>query len=717
MPSKLSGKDFLVRWVALWLGLAGLLVNAAAQTPRIARLNDGTAYREDRILIVPKPDRAASLGQLHRQSRARVRRTFPGMGNIQVLELPAGVSAAEMVNRYRQSGEVESADLDVMLSACGLPNDPRLVNGEQWHLNNFGQSGGVFGADMHAADAWNIQNSASNIIVAVIDSGIRRTHQDLAANLWVNSGEIAGNGIDDDHNGAVDDVNGINTTTATPTGNLTDNFGHGTHVAGILGAVGNNGIGVSGVARRVKIMACRFLDDSGNGFATDLIECLNYARTNGAKVVNCSFETPGPINTALSNAFWSMRSSGVVVVAAAGNSGLDTDVAPRYPACFEIDNIISVMASSRGDAYLGYNYGATTVDLAAPGFEILSTYSRSDTDYYSMGGTSMATPCVAGAAALILAKFPNLTPQQVINRIKGTVDPLPAFAGKCATGGRLNLARALSGGFAIYPGTYSWVPTNGMTSLSLTDNAVSSARVLPFTFRYSGKNYTNLFVGANGVLGFSSLGLMNTSNTDLPVSSTPNALLCPLWDDLNPASGGQVWYGTQGTEPNRSVVVSWVDVPHKQTIGGQTKFTFQAILYENQNIRFQYAKVDSGNPQYVQGLSATIGLEDFMGGVAAKYSYNGSPSVVTNDQSLLFIPDGVRGLQPSVEYMANAQGSGCEIRVTGPPDERCIVQISSNLVSWTGLVTNLIPANGVLSLNDTFVPGSKARFYRALIQP
>ena len=716
MPSILSGNIFWARWIALGLVLAGLLADAAAQSPRVSRLKDGTAYREDRILIIPKADRAASLGRFHSQSRARVRKMFPGMGNIHVLELPAGVSALEMVNRYRQSGEVESADLDIVLTACGLPDDPRLVNGEQWHLNNFGQSGGVFGADMHAAEAWDIQNSASNIIVAVIDSGIRRTHQDLAANLWVNPGEIPGNGIDDDHNGAIDDVNGINTTTATPTGTLTDNFGHGTHVAGILGAVGNNGIGVSGVARRVKIMACRFLDDGGNGFASDLTECLDYARTNGAKVINCSFETPGPINGGLSNAFWRLRSSGVVVVAAAGNSSLDTDIVPRYPACFEIDNIISVMASSRSDTYLGYNYGATTVDLAAPGWEILSTYNRSDSDYYSLSGTSMATPCVAAAAALVLAKFPNLTAQQVINRIMGTVDPLPAFSGKCVTGGRLNLARALSGGFGIHPGTYSWVPTNGMTSLTLTDNGVSPARVLPFTFRYGGKNYTNLYVGANGVMGFVSLNLGSTSNTDLPLSATPNALVCPLWDNLNPAAGGNVWFGTLGTAPNRSAVVSWVDAPHFTTAGGQTKFTFQAILYENQNIRFQYARVNDGNPAYVQGLSATIGLEDFMGGAAAKYSYNGS-SMVTNGQSILFIPDGRPGLLPAVEYVSSTPGSGYQFRVTGPPAERCIVQTSSNLVSWTGLMTNLIPDDGVLAVSEPLDAGPVRRFYRAVIQP
>lgn len=717
MPSKLSEKVRFVRRLALWVGFFGLLSSAFAQSPRITRLNDGSAYREDRIMIVPKAGRSATLSRFHAQSKARLKKSFPGMGNIQVLEVPAGVSAAEMLARYRQSGEVESADFDVVLTASALPNDPRLVNGDQWYLNNFGQSGGLFGADMHAAEAWNNLNSASNIIVAVVDSGLRVTHQDIAANLWVNPGEIPGNGIDDDHNGAIDDVHGINSTGVSPSGNLTDYFGHGTHVAGILGAVGNNSVGISGVAWNVRIMACRFLDDFGNGYASDLIECLDYARTNGAKVINCSFETPGPINTLLSNAFWNLRSSGAVVVAAAGNSGLDTDIAPRYPACFAIDNIISVMASSRNDSYVAYNYGATSVDLAAPGLEILSTYYRSDSDYYSMSGTSMATPCVAGAAALVMAKFPNLSAQQVISRILATVDRFPAFSSLCVSGGRLNLARALAGGYSIRPGTYSWVPTNGMTSLALTDNGVSPAQALTFAFNYSGREYTNLYVGANGLVGFQSLSMSLTGNTDLPVSALPNAIVCPFWDDLNPTASGEVWFGVLGTEPNRCAVVSWVDVPHKVTTGGQTKFSFQVILYENRNIRFQYARVDAGNPQYVQGRSATIGMEDFMGGVATKYSYNGSSAIVTNGQSILFIPDGATGMELSVQYLTGPPGGGRRLRVTGLPAERCVVEVSSNLISWFALTTNVISESGVMDILDPAIAVPSPRFYRAVLQP
>lgn len=716
MPSKLSGNIFWTRWVAVCLGVAGFWIQtSAAQSPRITHLKDGSAYREDRILIVPKSGRVAAMPSLHSRLKARLKKSFPGMGNIQVLEVPRGVSAAELIARYRQSADVESADFDIVLSSCALPNDPRVVNGDQWHLNNFGQSDGLFGADIDADTAWSNLNSASNIIVAVVDSGLRVTHQDIAANLWVNPGEIPGNGVDDDGNGAVDDVHGLNSTGVSPSGNVTDYFGHGTHVAGIVGAVGNNGLGVSGIAWNVRIMPCRFLDDFGNGYATDLIECLNYARTNGAKVVNCSFETPGPINNSLSNAFWNLRNAGIVVVAAAGNSGLDTDVAPRYPACFAIDNIISVMASTRNDTYLGYNYGATTIDLAAPGIDIYSTYYRSDSDYYPMSGTSMATPCAAGAVALVMAKFPGLTAQQVVNRVLSTVDKLPEFSGLCATGGRLNLARALSGGFMIRDGSYAWVPTNGMTSLALTDNGVSSAQFLDFTFSYAGRNYTNLYVGANGILGFLSLSLSASSNADLPTSTLPNSIICPFWDDLNPAGGGQIWFGTRGNAPNRSAVVTWTDVPHR--LSSSTKFSFQAILYENQNIRFQYARVNSGNGQYIQGKSATIGLEDFMGGTAAKYTYLGAPAVVTNGQSLLFIPDGKAGLIPTVEHDSSLSGGGCRLRIRGFPGEQCVLQMSTNLVSWTGISTNFLSDDGQITIDDSSGPPSPQRFYRAVLQP
>lgn len=722
MPSLLSEKNVHMLLAALLLAAFTAIDVDAAPLPRVTRLADGTEFREDRILIIPKAGRAAELGRLHGQTGARLRKAFPRMGNIFVLELPEGVSARDVVERYRRSGHVDAVSLDVVLHACALPNDPFVANGEQWHLNNFGQAGGLFGADIHASKAWDVQNNATNVIVAVIDSGARVTHQDLAASLWVNPGEIAGNGIDDDGNGVVDDVNGINAIANPATGNVSDGAGHGTHVAGIIGARSNNGLGGSGIAPGVKVMVCKFLNDSGAGFLSDMVQALDYARNEGARVANCSFEIPYNLLNAsdfavMSNAFWNLRTDGVLVTAAAGNTGLDTDAAPRYPACFDIDNIISVMASTRQDTYSLYNYGQTTVDLAAPGISIYSTYNLSDTFYQPLSGTSMAAPCVAGAAALVLAKYPSLTAQQVIRRIKETVDPLPSFATRCVTGGRLNAARALQGGYAIRPATYSWIPTNGMTPLSLADDGVSAARPLPFTIHFGGKSYTNLYVSANGLVGFQNIALGATGNTDLPSSITPNAIICPLWDNLNPsASGAQVWWGTNGSGTNRSVVATWANVPHVVNSGGLTKFTFQVILYENQNIRFQYASVQSGHPQYVQGLDATIGLEDFTGGIATKYSYLGS-SLVTNSQSMLFIPDGTAFPQPTLQYLSGPGAAGYQFMVSGHPSERCVIQASTNLVNWTGVITNVIPPEGILTVQDLGAAALKHRFYRAILQP
>lgn len=722
MPRQLSDNFFCALVIAILLSLAGTPAATAAPLPRVTRLTDGTEFREDRILIIPKANRAAELGRFHGQVGARARKSLRRMSNIVVLELPGGVSARDIVERYRRSGHVDAVSLDVVLRACALPDDPLVANGGQWHLNNFGQSSGVFGADIHASEAWEIQNNATNVIVAVVDSGARITHQDLASSLWVNPNEVPGNGIDDDGNGVVDDIHGINAIPNPPTGNLADGAGHGTHVAGIIGARSNNSLGGSGVAPGARIMICKFLNDAGSGFLSDMVQALDYASSEGARIANCSFEIPYNLLNAsdfavMSNAFWNLRSAGVLVTAAAGNSGLDTDLAPRYPACFDIDNIVAVMASSRQDTYTLYNYGLTTVDLAAPGISIYSTYNHFDSEYVPLSGTSMAAPSVAGAAALILAKYPNLSAQQVIRRIKETVDPLPAFATRCVTGGRLNVARALQGGYTIRPATYSWVPTNGMTPLSLTDDGVSGARPLPFTFNFGGKSYTNLYVSANGLVGFQNIALGATGNTDLPTAITPNSIICPLWDNLNPAAtGAQVWWGTNGSGTNRSVVATWSNVPHFVTTGGQTRFTFQVILYENQNIRFQYASVESGKPQYIQGLDATIGLEDFMGAVATKYSYLGS-SVVTNGQSMLFVPDGTAFPQPTLQYLSGPGVAGYQFLIRGHPSERCIVQGSTNLVHWTGIATNIIAADGTLAVQDLGASALKNRFYRAVMQP
>ena len=713
MPSKISWTIFGARLGALCL-LALAPPAGLAQEPVIVRPPDGPAYREGRVLIIPKTGRGAALGRFHGQLGARLRKAFPRLANIHVVELPRGLSARDAVARYRQSGHAAVVELDYWIGASTSPNDPRFTNGDQWHLNNFGQAGGLADADIDAPEAWSIRNSASNIVVAVVDSGIRSSHQDLTNTLWINPGEIAGNGVDDDANGFVDDVHGMNAVGAG-SGNPNDDFGHGTHVAGVIGATGNNGLGVSGVAWGVKIMSCKFLDRFGDGTLSDLDECLDYAVAKGAKVVNCSFES-SVASVTLSNAFLELRNAGILVVAAAGNNGTDNDVSPRFPASFPMDNIIAVTATTRTDDQ-AYNYGATSVHLGAPGVSILSTRNQSDSHYTSDSGTSYAAPCVAGAAALLLAEFPGLTYRQIIDRLLATVDPLPSLAARCTTGGRLNLANALAGGYAIQTAAYSWVPTNGTTSIMLADDGVSTARALPFPFPFGGRHYTNLYISANGLVGFANVALGATGNMDLPTTATPNAIICPLWDNLNPAAGGSVWFGACGVAPYRSAVVSWVDVPHFVTTGGQTRFTFQVLLHESGQIAFQYASVQNGNPTYVRGLSATIGVEDFMGAVAAKYSYNGTPATVINNQSMLFIPRGNTGPQPLLTRLDGPHGGPFELRVTAQVGSRCVIKASDDLSSWTSLATNVIPSSGLWHFTDPTTGAHLQRFYQAASLP
>src|SRR6266542_3346158 len=423
-------------------------------------------FRNDRILVKPKSGILLSVPDLLLGSS--VLDEFPSVGHLQVVQLPAGQSAQEAIADLLQSGLVEYAEPDFQVSALAVPNDFRYNDGSLWGLHNTGQFGGLPGADIHAQDGWDIQNSAANIIVAVIDTGVRYTHEDLANNMWNNPGEIAGNGLDDDGDGYVDDVHGINAIANT--GDPNDDHGHGTHVSGTVGAVGNNNVGVVGVAWRVQIMACKFLDSSGNGFISDAIKSMDYARSKGAKVVNASWGSISFTSSALHDAIDSLRQAGIIFAAAAGNSAANNDVRPLYPASYELDNIISVAATMRTDDLAFFSdYGATTVDLGAPGAAIFSCWNGSDNDYRYNDGTSMAAPHVAGTCALMMAHYPNDNYQQIISRILSNIDPLPALAGKCVSGGRLNLQRALSGGAPppVVTADFTASPTSGNVPLTV----------------------------------------------------------------------------------------------------------------------------------------------------------------------------------------------------------------------------------------------------------
>ena len=415
------GRFLLFAGVAALI-VVGLTTSGGAQSTQ-------PAYREDRILIMPKAGiNRAALDSFHLARKGKVLQTFDGIGHLQVLSVPKGETVPGLIAQYQKSGLVEFAEPDYEIHAAATPNDPGYTN--LWGLNNTGQNSGTPGADIHATNAWDVLTSASNIVVAVVDSGIRYTHEDLASNMWVNP---------------VDGSHGWN---AIANNNLpNDDNGHGTLMSGVLGAVGNNGKGVVGVAWQVQMMACKFLDSQGSGSDSGLIACLDYARTNGARIINASFDSTG-MSLALSNAIVSVRNAGIIVVASAGNNAANIDVTPHYPACYNIDNIVSVAYTTRNDTLGGFSdYGATNVDLAAPGDQIYSTTSSSDSSYdpYYMfeAGTSYAAAYVSGACALLMAQYPSDTYQEIIARLLNATDPLPGLAGKCRTGGRLNLRKAL----------------------------------------------------------------------------------------------------------------------------------------------------------------------------------------------------------------------------------------------------------------------------------
>lgn len=399
------------------------------------------------VLVKFKPGVSVeAIDELTARLNDRVEDRFefdPGWESIDDLD---NADPAAIVAQYRALPEVEYAEpnYDIELDAIDAPlppirpTDPRFD--EQWALANSGQRGGKQGADISAMHAWLTTTGSDKVVVAVLDSGVDYTHEDLAPNMWKRPANIPT--YRDNELGTIDDENGFNAIDNDS--DPMDENGHGTHCAGIIGAEGGNNIGITGVNWKVRIMPLKFMNAGGFGTTKDAIEAINYVidrKKAGVNVRIISASWGGTQRSrALEDVIQEAWKNDILFVAAAGNSTVNNDRSPHYPSSYP--NVLSVAALDRNDELAKFsNYGVKSVAIAAPGVDILSTWLGNE--YEEKSGTSMATPVVAGVAALIVAENPRISVEQLKKRLLASVDPIVALNGKIATGGRVNAAKAL----------------------------------------------------------------------------------------------------------------------------------------------------------------------------------------------------------------------------------------------------------------------------------
>lgn len=432
---------------------------------------ENSSFEPGEILVQTESGAPAdAIVSINRRNDASVEESIPH-SRVSVVDLPEGLSVAEAIERYRAAPAVKYAEPNYSAAPAALPptpNDPDFP--KMYDLDNRGQYGGTFDADIDAPEAWNVEKGDANTSVAVIDTGMDIGHKDLRDNVWTNPDEVPGNDIDDDNNCYVDDIHGwdfyhdyqINYKLETECKKVFDGGTsvfdgakqdtHGTHVAGTIAAEGNNTIGVTGIGWQVKVMPLKFIGPKNASDVADAVAAINYSIAEGAQVSNNSwgyeFARNNPSDI-LQNAIAEAGRANQVFVAAAMNGGADfvgddLDQGPYsiYPASYTNSNIISVAATEKTDHMTGFsNYGATSVDLGAPGKDILSTLPG---NYYGFGfGTSMATPHVSGVAALLKSQSPQLKASEIRARILDSVDKNASLEGKTVSGGRLNAAKAL----------------------------------------------------------------------------------------------------------------------------------------------------------------------------------------------------------------------------------------------------------------------------------
>jgi subtilisin family serine protease len=425
----------------------GVAEEVTIQSPQ---LPGGTRSSYDLIIKYKKNTSESVIRQLADRLQTRILNNYEYLPGFSFASVESNRSLEEVIALYESDPNVEYVEQNFRYNIDDVvPNDPYF--NELWGLSNKGQGvngkpGGLNGADINALKAWELSTGSDDIVVAVVDTGIDYDHNDLNSNMWVNENEIPDNGIDDDNNGVVDDIYGYNAV--DDSGDPFDDNGHGTHCAGTIGATGDNNEGVVGVNWKVKLMALKFLSGDGSGSLNNALEAIDYALEMKKRGVNIRVLSNswggGDYSRALHDAIKAANDAGIIFVAAAGNSSLDTDKYPHYPSAYDVDNVVAVAAINNQDSLAGFsNYGAKTVDVAAPGVDVYSTVPKNIGDYEFFSGTSMATPHVAGVAALILSRNPNMSPKDIAERLIKTATPVAALKGKVVSGGRVDVFGAM----------------------------------------------------------------------------------------------------------------------------------------------------------------------------------------------------------------------------------------------------------------------------------
>jgi subtilisin family serine protease len=432
-------------------------------------------------------------------------RTVPGLQRVQV---PASLNVESAVEAYRADPNVLYVEPNYVYRIDATPDDAEFD--DLWGMHNTGQNSGTADVDLNMPEAWELTTGGDDALIAVIDTGINYRHEDLADNMWVNPGEIPDNDVDDDGNGYVDDVHGINAITGS--GDPLDDNKHGSHCAGTIAGRGNNGKGVAGVNWRARLIGCKFLSATGSGNTADSVECMDYLyglRTRSAHPVNIVATSNswggGAFSQALQDAIAKHLQAGILFIAAAGNNTANNDVTNNYPSNYPLPNIVAVAAIDRKDALASFSsYGRRRVHVGAPGVDVFSTVLGQD--YALLSGTSMATPHVSGLVGLLKAQDPSRDWRALKNLVMAGGVESAALSSKTISGRRIRAA-----------------DVGGKGSLTC-DNQVLTSRLSPFT--------DALQILRGGAVELSALHI-NCANPagPLQLSVSPTGGTLPLLDD------------------------------------------------------------------------------------------------------------------------------------------------------------------------------------------